>query len=286
MGQQTTTNVNKSILKQMEYFNIKDGNVADMNIGGQLGAGYQPDALDAATPLVMMPTTIVIMSTPTMYDANPAIGKMMKSLFESHAKTVTGIDFGYTEDVASTIIGNDGQEMEVPISTKRTAVSPNFGMQEVSGNLVWNMTKQWLWDMHHPDTNGAYSSVNANAGDGTTGRPFTMSAYSMSMMAIQHDPAWKVIDAAFYANMFPKATGEFGFERTVGTSKPMERTIDMSGIVYHNDYTKVLGKQISDTLQLQKLNYNKIKTNINSVESSISEAGLKLNATKVAGYQG
>ncbi len=271
------------ILERMKEFNIQ-GKAANINIGGQYGAGYQPDALDTATPLVFMPTTCIVMQTPTMYDKTPAIGKMIKSIIESQAKTISGIDFGYTLETATTIAGNDGQEHEVPVSTKRSAVSPNFTMQEVTGNIIWNMLKTWLWDIHHPDTNRAFSMKNSDEAS-----PYVTSSYSMSMLAIQFDPtqsAENIIDAAFYANMFPKATGEIGFEKTVGTSKVMERSIDFSGIVYHNDYTKILGKQIAATLNLNALNYNNIKTGTSQVEANIKDAGIQLQAAAVAKNQG
>ena len=276
-GSEVQTNVDASLLEHMEDFGVhNDVKVANVINGGQLGPGYQADTLDAATPLVFMPTHLVIMSTPTMYDDRPEIGKTIKSMFETCAKSVSGIDFNYTTETASTIAGNDGQEQEVPLQTKRSAVAPSFTIQEVTGNLVWELVRQWIWDMHHPDTNAAFTGSKDP-------KPYTMSSYSMSMLAIQYDPTLatkNIINGAYYANMFPKGTGDLGLERTVGTSKVMERTVEFSAILFHNDYTRILARQVADDLKLNELNYNKVKTGLTIVESKLANSGLAFAAER------
>jgi hypothetical protein len=130
-----------------------------------------------------------------------------------------------------------------------------------------------MWDIHHPDTNTSMNDIEGLEKP----KPFTMSAYSMSMIAIQFDPTMlpeNIIDAVFYTNMFPKGTGDLGFERTIGTSKPMERTIEFSAIAQHNTYTKELGRKIATDLKIAQANYSYMKTGINQVAGNLAEAGL------------
>lgn len=278
MANEATTNTEKSLLKGIEELGIPDYNLyGNLVEGGQLGIGYQPDYLDAGTPLVFPPVTLVVLQTPTMYDKFPKVGQMIKSIIETHPKTVSGLDINYTVEVQSTPAGHDGQEQEVPMSTKRSAPSPSFTFPEVTGNLVWNMFKKWIWDMHHPDT---YTAMN-NAAGGVEAKPYTMSAYAMSMLAIQWDSTFlpeNIIDGVFYTNMFPKETGDLGIERTVGTTNLRERTIPFSAIAQHNKFTKELAKKIATDLSLAKVNYARMKTGITQVSSGLADSGLALGA--------
>jgi hypothetical protein len=258
-------NDSRNLLENVEYLGVSNSNKAgNLNIGSQLGVGVQIPHLDAATPLVFPPTVIVVLQTPVMYDTNPEIGRMIKSIMESHAKTVSGIDFGYTLETQDTPVGHDGQTMAVPTKTKRSQVNPTFTFQEVTGNLIWNLFRQWIWDIQHPDTNAsmvgnadtnqAYRSLTAPASPYS----FTMTTYALSMLAIQFDPTMlpqNIIDAAFYTNMFPTATGEIGFERTISTSKTMERSISFQAIVQHNNYVRRLAREVAEKMNLRKVKY-------------------------------
>jgi len=164
--------------------------LANIMNGGQLGVGFNLANLDAATPLIFTPTVLVVMSTPTMYSVGAsktfnkenAFQKMLKALIETHAKSVTGIDFGYTLETAEQPIGHDGQNIQVPTKSKRSPVAPSFVFPEVPGNLVWNMFNQWVFDIQHPDTNASFQRMDTDDLD------YLSSAYSMTMMAIQFDP--------------------------------------------------------------------------------------------------
>ena len=272
-----TDNVNKSFLKDVELFGYeKDQRVSNILEGAQLGIGYQPKLIDAATPIVFPPVSLIVLQTPTMYDSEPKIGQMIKSVIESHAKAVSGLDISYTLDTSTQPAGHDGQEQEVPLQTKRSAPSPSFTFPEVSGNLIWNLFRKWIWDISHPDTNISMNDLTGkNAGKV---KPFTMSAYSMSMLAVQFDPTYlaeNIIDAVFYTNMFPKETGELGLERTIGTSKNPERTIPFSAIAQHNHHILKLAKDIVKTIQVEKANYSILPPGITKIESGIEESGLR-----------
>lgn len=242
--------------------------VANVIDGAQLGMGVQITRLDAATPLVFNPAVLVVTQTPSMWDNFPYAQKMLKSLVEQHAKSVSGIDVSYTLETATTPVGWDGQELKVPTRATRAAVDPSFTWQELTGNLVWNFIRKWIFDIQHPDTNA--SLMSAVIGDNSTGstngassniiKPWLMSSFSMSMLAIQFDPTMRpenVIDGFYYTCMFPTATGDFGLERTHGTTKAMERSVPFTGLVQHNDNTKWLAQEVATLLQFHKVNYNK-----------------------------
>lgn len=281
---EANTNMENSYLDNLEEIGLYGKHIANIQKGGgQLGVGYKPTKLDAATPLVFTPTVVVVLQTPTMWDSVQAKSETLKSIIETHPKAISGLDFNYTMDVGDTPAGHDSQLQEVPLKCKRSATAPSFTFTEVNGNLIWEFFKNWMFDINNPDTNTALGFVdNENA-------HFTMSAYSMTMLGIQFDPTGdpkNIIGGAVYTNMFPKGTGDFGFERTIGTSKVMERTIEFSSIVHHNDYTRDLAIQVAETLKLATANYNKLKTGLTGVNSAISEVGLAQAVTQINERQG
>lgn len=225
--------------------------------GGQLGTGVQISRIDAATPLVFNPAVVLVTSTPSMWDNIPYAQRMLRSLVETHAKSVTGIEPNYTLETASVPVGWDGQELKVPTRTTRAAVDPVFTWGEVTGNVVWNMIRKWIFDIQHPDTNA--SLMSAILGDSAV-KPFVMSSFSMSVVVIQYDMTMRpenIIDCEYISCMFPTTTGDLGIERTHGTTKPMERSIPFTGLLQHNANTKWLGQELAELMQFHKVNYDK-----------------------------
>lgn len=239
-------------------------NAPAMNLtqSGQLGIGVKFTKLDGATPAVFNPVVCIVLNTPSMWDRYPKLQEMLRAIVETHAKTISGIDFGYTLETTDTPVGHDGQTLKVPTRTTRGAVNPSITVPEYPGMPVYNLFKQWIFDIQHPDTNA--SALPANIGnqarlqDGEIPGWF-MSAYSMSMICIQYDPSGlpdRIYDACVITNMFPTEIGEIGFERSIGQTKPMERSINFSGLVQHNEMTKALGISVAKMLNMHKVNYN------------------------------
>lgn len=225
--------------------------------GGQLGNGIQLTRMDAATPLVFNPAVVLLTSAPTMWDTNPYAQRTLKSMVETTAKSITGIEPNYTLETAQTPVGWDGQELKVPTRSTRAPVDPVFTWTEVAGNLVWNMIRKWIWDIQHPDTNASHMS--STLGDEAT-RPFVMSSFSMSIVVIQYDMTMRpenIIDGLYISNMFPTTTGDMGIERSHGTTKTMERSIPFTGILQHNPNTKWLAQELAVLHQFHKVDYNK-----------------------------
>ena len=227
--------------------------VARQDWGGQLGVCFNAANIDAATPLTFSPTFFIVLHLPTMYTKdNPEFAKMLKTIIENCPKQITGIDFSYSLETQKTPAGHDGQEMAVPTKTKRSAVNPSMVFQEITGNLIWNCFRQWIFDINDPDTYASMAHVKGGA------QNFVSSAYSMTCMAIQFDPTMnpdQIIDAAIYSNMFPTATDNIGFERQISTTNIRERTIQFEAIVRHNAYVRSLAVQVARKLQLAKADY-------------------------------
>jgi hypothetical protein len=183
---------------------------------------------------------------------SPAFARMLKTIMETHATSVTGIELQYSVETATSVVGHDGQTIKVPTQVKRTEVNPTFTFPEVTGNLIWEVFNRWAFDLGDPDT-------NAFAASQATPNTFVSSAYSLSMAAIQFDASMlpqNIIGGAFYSNMFPTdPAGGFGLERTIGTSKTPERSVAFTGHIRHNWQTRQLLVQLATDLGLGRMRY-------------------------------
>ena len=247
--------------------------IANIQEGGQLGAGPRILQLDAATPLIFNPAIIVLLSAPTMWSNNAVAKKTLKALFELHAKSVSGIGFGYTLNFAESLVGHDGQNMSMPTNSQRTAVNPSFTWVEGPGQIVWNLHYKWITDIQHPDTQVSRLSATLNA---NTIPAWLLSTVSASFMAIQPDPTGlpdRIIDAAVYTGVIPTETGDNGMKRDINSAEAPERTISYRAIVQHNDNTRELGRIVMQSLNAHKPDFQRATT-YSGIESSISDLGM------------
>ena len=255
---------------------MDDTKVGNLEVGTQLGIGIYAPNLDSATPVVFTPTVLVVVSTPTMYDDDPQMARMIKAVMEGHAKQVTGLDINYETEVGRSPVGHDGQEMGVPLKVKRSQPNPSFNFMEVNGNLIWNMFRKWMCDFQDPDTNASQAYLEKS-------NAYVSTTYSMSMIAIQFDPTnlpENILDAVFYTNMFPTSTGELGIERVIGTHKTVERTIPFHAVAQHNDYVRIIARDIAEQLQMVKANYRLARTSHSEIGSAIADAGLQYESER------
>ena len=233
------------------------GLITDLEIAGQLGYGIKPGALDGATPLVLPPAIIYVTQTPAMWsvsDEGQVLARVVKSMFETHARSVTGIEIGYTLESGQGTVGHDGQQMDAPTVSKRAAVNPSITYGEITGNLVFRVHQTWIWDMADPDTQISLARIPE-----AQMMPFTMSTYALSFIALQFDQTYtanRLLGAIYVTNVYPQGTGDFGIKREIGTANVQERPITYTGLAIENEYIFNLGKSIAADLGLHyKENY-------------------------------
>ena len=244
--------------------------VSNITFSGQLGSGIRFTKLDGATPAVFNPTVCIVLNTPSMWQRYPKAQEMLRAIIETHATSITGIDFGYTLETSETIVGHDGQTLKVPTRTTRSGVDPAIEVPEYPGMPVYNLFKQWMFDIQHPDTNASilpskmqgdeYTMDQTGASSNFKDMPgWFVSAYSMSMIVIQYDPSGlpdRIYDAAIITNMYPVSIGDVGFQRQLGTTEMKTRSITFTGLVQHNEMTKALGVNVAKMLAMHKVDYD------------------------------
>jgi len=254
--------------------NSNNATISNIAKGGQLGIGPHLVNLDAATPLVFPPLVAIVTHIPTMMKRVPHLPEIIKSLVERHAKTITGVDFGYELEEGSGSVLPDGQEIKAPTITKRTPISPNMTFSEIHGNLVWNAFYTWISMINHPDT---HASKLASFVSEAEIDPFVFSFFSMDILLIQFDQTMlpkHIIDAAFVTSMWPKVTGNIGFQREIGTAQVQERSIDFNGILQHNKNTYAAGVSVAEMLKLHKANFDFALPIATTIETEVGHMGI------------
>jgi hypothetical protein len=208
--------------------------------------------VDEFESLVAPPLVIVVTRTPAMFEHNPNLKTLLKTLVEQHAKTVEGVEFSYYIDHIVNNETPDSQSECIPIAMRRTPVTPVFTFQELEGNIIWNLFDTWIKMIID---SAAHTSFDSN-GDTTTIDPVV----SMDIMCIQFDDDYRpenIIDAWYIKNMWPKETGKTGWKRTIGEMQCPERIIPFTGTVEHSPTTKADGVKIAMELDLGAVNYRR-----------------------------
>lgn len=253
---------------------VRDGepysNIA--KTGGLIGAGENLHNVDASTGLVFNPAVIVVVKTPTMFDHKPDMGRFFKTVMETHAKSVTGLDFQHQVQTTEIKGGHDKQPVLVPTGTTRTPVNPQFVFDEILGNLIWNSFDEWIQGIQEVDSTVSFAERIRN---GETIPPYVMSSFTMSMTVIQFDPTMepeRIIMAPFYTCMFPTEGSMAGIERGEEGKVP-ERTIPFAAVVRSNKKTTELGYNLAKMLQLNKPDWGNVPVGHDSVDQLIKDSG-------------
>lgn len=236
------------------------GWTGDLDKGGQNGIGVRTLCNDGATPQPFPPAWVVIIHEPTMWDTYfTTLQKQHKSIWEQHAKSIDGIDFGLTVDPHDLPYGHDGQQYSMPVMSKRTAVNPVVNMDEVVGNLGWGVHYMYIKHLCHPDT--CASILSAVRGSGMP--PWVWSTFTFSALVIQPDTSGlydRILDAYCLTNMWPTETGLLGVKRELATATVPQRSFTHKAIVTHNENTRELGRLVFATMNIHKVNYDLANT--------------------------
>jgi len=250
-----------------------NSSIANLNAaGGQYGVGPIFATLSASSPMVFPRAVCVVTETPRMYDNNLAFAYFIKTMMESGARSISGIDLSYTMDSDPVEVGRDGQQIEMPTKAKRQQVSPNIMYPEYIGNPIWNCHHKWLTDTQDPDTDAIGLKNTLDRGE-----QYDFRLFGATMFVMQPDvtfQASRLVNSWIITNVWPKATGDLGAKvEMTGTHVP-ERNINYSGFLIHNSDTIAMGQILWAQMQLETVNFRKLATGLGSVNKNIENSGL------------
>lgn len=253
-----------------------DGIVGNMAAGAQYGFMAHLAQLDASTPLVLRPMTVVVTHIPGMFKYIPGYPKFTKTFFEQLAHDIEGITVQYTNEGHGAPAFADGQQATVPTDTKRQPINPTVNTAEYTGNICWNFVSNWIKLTKDPDTQAA--SLVGIISSSEDIPPHTYSVFCVDLACIQYDTTLRsknIIDGVQLTAMRPNDTGDAGYKHTVGESSVPERSFAFNAVLQHNANTMAAARMIAETLQLHKVNATFAQPIATEVEALIQNYGLR-----------
>lgn len=252
-----------------------DGVVGNLAAGAQYGFVAHLAQLDASTPLVLRPLTVVVTHIPGMFKYIPGYPKFTKTFFEQLAHSIEGLTVQYTNEGHAGPAFADGQQAYVPTDTKRTSITPTVNTAEYTGNICWNFVSNWIKLKKNPDTQAA--SLVGIISSSEEIPPHTFSVFSADLACIQYDTTLRVkniIDGFQLTAMHPNDSGDADFKHTVGESTSPERSFAFNAVLQHNANTMAAARMIASTLQLHKVNSEFATPIATDVEALIQNYGI------------
>lgn len=229
-------------------------NILNIQQGGQLGFGPRVVSMDGGTPLVLNACHVYVLQMPRFWDRLPMTQRQYKSMIELNAVTIDNIDLNYQLDFGDVEAGQDGQMASMPLKTKRAPVSPSVTMNDIGGNVFWNLNYLWLKHINHPDTN---CSLLSALYDEDQVPDWVWSTFTMTWLVIQPDPLGlpnRMVEASVITNIIPTETGTLGMKRQIAAAEIAKRTVSYKGQITHSESTRELGRLIMQSVNAHKPN--------------------------------
>lgn len=249
------------------------GNVAK---GGMNGFAPVLANLDAATPQVYCPATIVVMSVPRVFQLVSGGVNWFKSVFETHLVSMDGLDFTQTIETSSTPVGRTGQEHHVPTRQILSQITPSITLPEQIGDVIRNGFVFWANHLADKDSQAAtwYDLIPAT----TAFPPLVSSDYAATLIVIQFDKTHRpenIVGAFIMTNFFPTDLGSPGWHMNVNEVERPDRTISFTCIVQLDSNTRAVAVSVARLLKLHEVRTQESEPVARAVESSIENYGLK-----------
>lgn len=250
--------------------------VANVQKGGMNGFAPVLANLDAATPQVYCPATIVVMSVPRVFRLVKDGVAWFKSVFETHLVSMDGLDFTQTIETSSTPLGRTGQEFHVPTRQILSQISPSITLPEQNGDIIRNGFVFWANHLADNQSQAAtwYDLIPANQAM----PPLVASDYSATLIVIQFDKTHRpenIVGAFIMTNFFPTDLGSPGWHMNVNEVERPDRTITFTCIVQMDNNTRVVAISVARLLKLHQVRTQESEPVARQVESAIEDYGIK-----------
>jgi len=153
----------------------------------------------------------------------------LKSLFETHARSIDGMNAGLKVDTDEHAVGGAGEMHQEFTNVTRERSQPKFQFIEKYGRPIQTLLDYWIrYGVMDPETKHALL--------GTMGRPEVKDMladwFTATCLFYVTDPLHKTIDKAWLTtNMAPLSTGDIIGKRDLTTSKTvLTLDVEFSGI--------------------------------------------------------
>lgn len=206
----------------------------DLTFGGQFG--WSPNIAQFVSNQSYVRRNIIclLMEAPRffMQMPNPEIWiAALKSLVETHARTIEGFNMGLEVEWEEHPVGGAGEMQQEITNVTRARTTPSFTFVEKYGMPIQTFLQNWIqYGMMDPDTKYPLIATISN----TANIPTDMLAdwYTGTILVIEPDPTHtRVVKAWLTTNFMPKGTGEIIGKRDLTVAHELNTiTIEFSGI--------------------------------------------------------
>jgi hypothetical protein len=243
------------------------GLTLDVKYGGQFGYSPNLGYLDADGRIkaewisnkayVTRNLIPILIEPPRFFTLMPNPEKWvqtLKSLVETHVRTIEGINAGLTVETAEHPIGGAGEMMEEPTNVIRERTTVTMTFTEKEGMSIGRFLEKWImYGIAHPETKSALVGTLPNYSADVDMLP---DWYTMTMLFINPDITHRrALDAWLVGGMFPKTNGEnIGkFDKTTA-GDIRELSIEFAGFAQYNLGVTQYAQGILDSINLINAN--------------------------------
>lgn len=217
--------------------------------------------------LIQAPRGAQLLPNPEVFIEN------LRAFVETHSRTIDGLQWGYTVDVAEQAFGNSGEMQATPTKVSRTKSELSHTADEKYGMPIWRMHDAWI-RMLIQDPESMYAGVVS--GD-RNALPSDMlpDFYSMTCLYWEPDPTFQYpVKSWLVTNMFPRELPS-SEGRKDGTSayEPFEITIPYGGIQFVGKGTDALAQQFMDNFNRGGMNTSLRPAFLTGLDSDVKAVG-------------
>ena len=248
--------------------------VLNLTHGGQ--QGWAPNLTEWVSnqAYVSRPLICIVLEVPKFMTILPNSTQWIssfKSLFETHARTIDGLNETLTVDTDEHPIGGAGEMQEEITDVKRERSVPRFTFIEKYGRPIQSLHDFWIrYGGMDPNTK---FSLLGTLGNGQV-TDWLADWYTASMLFFEPDPIHKKINKAWVvSNMFPKGTGDITSKRDLTTGQEiLTLDIEYTAISQVGYGVKQFAQQILDNINITNADPYMMPSFITNVSSDVDAA--------------
>lgn len=204
----------------------------------------------------------------------------LKSLLETHAKSITGYAAGLEVDFVENAVSGGGEMQQDPTNVTRARTQPSFTFVEKYGRPIGTFLYEYITNLI-ADPDSKIPNIATLAGPTPTDLMADM--YTFTGLFYEADPSNTTIMKAWLTcNMMPKVTGDITAKRELSSAKESgEMTIEFTGVSSSSLGVRLFAQALLDSINFTNANPNLAPAFVNSIDPSV----LAVNAGYAVGAQ-
>lgn len=242
--------VTEAILDQAYSVNAEQP-MLDLTYGGQ--GAWAPNLVEWVSNQAYVRRNLIciLLEAPRIFTLFPDSDKWvqsLKSLIETHTRSVEGFNAGLTVETDEHPVGGAGEMQQEVVDVKRARSEPTFTFVEKYGRPIQTFLDYWIrYGLMDPDTKFALAATL-----GTPPEDLLADWYSMSCLFIEPDPTHhRVIQAWVSTNMFPKSNGDITGKRDLTTaSEIVTLNIEFTALSQYGIGVNMFAQEVLDMINI------------------------------------